>query len=257
MNKIITDLPDSDYRKAEGLSNSMLKHFMQSPAHYQSALSEPKETTKAMNFGTALHQKVLTPELDAVVVLPEFDARTKEGKAIREKFEQESVGKTVLTAKEADVLFRMADSILSHPTASDLIKRLKNKETSVFSSMFGVPTKSRLDMVDLDSLVIGDLKSCEDASCEGIRKAIRSYRYDIQEVFYRTNLSNATGKNCEEFFFIFVEKTPPFPVNVIQIGMRSREFASREWFNAMQDFKKCSESNIWPSYGDDIKVIEI
>lgn len=259
MNRIIENLPDPEYRSANGLSNSMLKHFMRSPAHYKSALTEPHETTKAMNFGTALHQSILTPDLDLVVAMPECDGRTKEGKAIKEKFAQESVGKTIVTAEEYESIKRMTDSVYAHPVAKQLLERMKSRELSVFAEIFGIPCKGRMDMVDLSCNDVGDLKSCEDASPEGIRKAIRNYRYDIQQTHYNTLLSVANAKPVPQgdFFFIFTEKTPPYPTVVAVVGNNSVDFACRDYADAMNRFKVCSDTDTWGAYGDDIKSIEI
>ena len=82
---VFYDLPDADYRKAPGVSNSMLKVLRErwSPEYTQMRLRTPKETTEAFAFGKAIHASLLTPDIKPTwVIAPEgMSFRTKEGKA--------------------------------------------------------------------------------------------------------------------------------------------------------------------------------
>ena len=58
--------PDPAYRKAEGRSQSELKEVLRSPAHWLARYgpeAEPTFPSTAMIIGTALHCKVLEPEI--------------------------------------------------------------------------------------------------------------------------------------------------------------------------------------------------
>src|SRR5690606_28588177 len=79
----------------EYLSNSMLGHFIVSPAHRQADLRHPLTATPAMVFGSLTHTCVLAPQgLDRqYVVAPPFDRRTKDGKAAADAFETANDGR--------------------------------------------------------------------------------------------------------------------------------------------------------------------
>ena len=251
------NMPDPEYRSANGLSNSMLKEFRRTPAHYKASLSQPHKDTKALNFGTALHSMVLTPELEGVVVSPEYDARTNAGKAIRDEFKAKSVGKTVVTAEEHIQLVGMLDSIMMHPKARSIIEGCAYKELSMFANLNGVACKGRMDLVDVEKGIIADLKSCEDASIEGVRKSIRNYGYDFQNVHYEQLFKECFKRGLETFEFIFVEKEPPYAVAVYNIGSVTLNRAYADWVDQLNRFSVCTTGDIWPAYSTNVVTIEV
>jgi hypothetical protein len=255
--KAYAQMPDAEYRSAEGLSNSMLKEFRRTPAHYKASLSQPHKDTKALNFGTALHSMVLTPELEGVVVSPEYDARTNAGKAIRDEFKAKSVGKTVVTVEEHAQLIGMLDSVMMHPKARSIIEGCAYKELSLFTKIFGVDCKGRMDLVDVEKGFIGDLKSCEDASIEAVRKSIRNYGYDMQNVHYEGLFEKTFERELEAFEFIFVEKEPPYAVAVYSIGDITLDRTRKEWTELLTKFDVCKTGDFWPCYGTNVVTIEI
>jgi exodeoxyribonuclease VIII len=250
-------MPDAQYRQSEGLSNSMLKHFLRTPSHYKAALEAPHETTKAMTIGTAFHQMVLTPELDLVAVMPDVDLRTTAGKKVRDDFVASSVGKTVVKDDEFKMISGMAESVRSNAQALQIIEACSFKEASMFATLNGVKCKGRLDMLDVRNGVIGDLKSCEDASPTGAWKAMRNFGYDMQNVHY-AKLHEATfGCLPDKFVFIFVEKEPPYAVGIYVIGAKTIERTTAQWQNALSDFSVCQATNVWNGYSNQIIEIEL
>ena len=59
---IYPDLPNEEYHRCDGVSNSMLSDMARSPAHFQAARRRQREETPAMAIGTAIHCAVLEPE---------------------------------------------------------------------------------------------------------------------------------------------------------------------------------------------------
>jgi exodeoxyribonuclease VIII len=250
-------MPDSQYRQSEGLSNSMLKHFLRTPSHYKSALENPQETTKAMTIGTAFHQMVLTPELNLVAVMPDVDLRTNAGKKVRDDFVLLSEGKTVIKEDEFKMLSGMTESVRSNAKALQIIEACTYKEVSLFATLAGVKCKGRFDMLDVHNGIIADLKSCEDASPNGAFKAIRNFGYDMQNVHYGKLYEACFGALPKQFVFIFVEKEPPYAVGIYVIGAKSLERTTAQWQKALNDFSVCQETNVWGAYSNDIVEIEV
>ena len=81
--KKIANLPQNEYRTAEGVSRSELHVLARSPMHYKYAQDHPREETPALTFGSALHCYVLEPErfADEYIVVGKIDRRTTKGKA--------------------------------------------------------------------------------------------------------------------------------------------------------------------------------
>jgi len=250
---------DADYRQAKGLSKSMLTHFMKSPAHYQQALKTPMEPTKAMNFGVAFHAEMLIDNASSLyAVQPEADGRTKEGKAIKEKFASENQGKTIISMEEGEMIVGMRDSIMEHPLASSIIENRGNSEFSMFATLETstqpILLKGRFDAFDKSTGILMDIKTCEDASPDGFKKAIRNYGYDIQQVHYSWLASQLYTVN--NFYFIAVEKTPPYAVGVYEIGNNMLEFAKNRWTKSMESFAVCQSKDIWQGYSNDSVILD-
>ena len=246
-------MEDGAYRNAKGLSKSLLTHFLKSPAHYQQALLDKHEPTPAMQFGTAFHASLLLSDpTTAFAVKRKVDGRTKEGKEYNQRFEMENVGKAIIDEEQEKMIHSCIASILEHPFAGQLHSGCDKKEFSVFGSYSGksaqpVLLKGRMDAYDSTNGFIIDYKTCEDASPTGFRKAVWNFRYDLQVVQYAWLIKNA-GLKFTNFYFIAVEKAPPFASAVYCIEEASIKRSVETWENAMFEFSQCEASSIWPAY---------
>ena len=116
---VLYGMPSSHYHGLPAyISSSQVKTMAAtSPAHYyQRYFSLDKKDLKptaTMTLGSLLHCLVLTPEEFPVdfIVQPKVDARTKEGKELRAKFEAEAMGRTVVDEETYEVAKKMALSI--------------------------------------------------------------------------------------------------------------------------------------------------
>ena len=99
---MILGLSNADYHSLPSVSSSMLKTILRSPAHYKAAYlsgAPRKEPTASMVLGSLTHTLFLEPEQfnGEYIIAPAWDARTKEGKAVRDAFLAAAEGKTVIT----------------------------------------------------------------------------------------------------------------------------------------------------------------
>jgi exodeoxyribonuclease VIII len=244
-----------EYRAFPALNQSAAKHMLTSPAHYQAYINTPQEETKALRFGTFVHSAILEPHTlnDLYATAPEVDRRTKEGKETWAAFQTANVGKTILDYEE---------SALGHLVASSArfaLKRLgvEFDETEVMYHVDynGVPLKAAIDGVSGDYL--WDIKTTDDASAAGMLKAIRNYRYNLQAYWYRLVYELATGRRPLGFRFLFIEKEPPFACAVCEVGPELMSWAIADFEKAVTLYKECTASGVWPSYPDDIQVIDV
>jgi exodeoxyribonuclease VIII len=244
-----------EYRAFPAFNQSAAKHMLTSPAHYQAYINTPQEETKALRFGTFVHSAVLEPHTlnDLYATAPDCDRRTKEGKAAWAEFATANAGKTILDYEE---------SALGHLVASSArfaLKRL-GVEFDATEVMYhvdynGVPLKAAIDGVAGDYL--WDIKTTDDASPSGMLKAIRNYRYNLQAYWYRLVYELATGKRPLGFRFLFIEKEPPFACAVCEVGPELMSWAIADFEKAVTLYKECTASGVWPSYPDDIQVIDV
>ena len=258
---VLTNIKDKDYRGAGGLSQSAIKDFIKSPAHYLVATEQTSEPTPAMQLGTAFHAVMLQDNpTDHYAVKIKMDGRTKDGKAYNEQFALDNAGKVIINSEEEEILFDMRRSIFKHPLASKLAFGLTHKEFAVFGTM-----ETNDGMVRLKGLIDGysetegyilDYKTCEDASPLGFIKAIRDRRYDIQSVQYPWLLNNAKMK-VKDFYFVCVEKVPPYAVGVYRIDLDNLIETGKKWAWAIGDFCDCQNTGTFPAYSDDCVTLTL
>lgn len=254
-------LTDAEYRKATGLSKSMLSHFLVSPAHYLAHCDMSSEPTPSMMFGTAYDAEILQQNpKDFYAVMPDVDGRTKEGKAIKEQFKIDSAGKAIISPADADKIPLMKSALYNHQTANTLLRGLTHKQSAVFGTYKGgqaeVRLKGLLDGFNEKKGIIIDLKTAEDASPDGFRKAIWKFKYAYQNIQYLWLMNNA-GFTVNEFVFIVQEKEPPYAVGCYTISVDDLQLTLNYWEKAMQSFAECQRTGNYPAYADSIVNLKL
>ena len=243
------------YRALPALNQSAAKHLLVSPAHYQAYVNAPQEDTKALRFGTFVHAAVLEPQtLDALyATAPEVDRRTKEGKETWAAFSSANAGKTILDAEESAVGHLVAAFARKALERMDVV--FDQTEVMMSADYNGVPLKAAIDGVAGDYL--WDIKTTDDASQAGMLKAVRAYRYNLQAYWYRLVFELATGRRPVGFRFLFVEKEPPYATAVCEIGPELMSYALADFERAVNLYRDCTASGVWPAFPDDVQVIDI
>jgi exodeoxyribonuclease VIII len=166
--------------------------------------------------------------------------------------------RTVLDAATWDQLHAMRDSVMSHPAARALLNRPGHAEQSIYwtDPETGTLCRCRPDYLTDDDFCV-DLKSTEDASIEGFSKSIANYRYHVQDPFYTDGILHATGRRVRGFFFIAVEKTAPYAVQVFKVDDESRELGRAEYMRDLQLYAECERTGNWPAYSERIEPIAV
>jgi len=208
-----------------GLSKSSLDRVNRSMEHYFG----PKGVeTPAMRIGTAFHTLVLEVEsFDSRYFLaPKADLRTAEGKKKVKEAEAENEGKTPLNPKDWDMIHQMAESVRSHPLATDLLSYGEAEQTLMWNDReSGALMKGRTDWINHELRTVVDLKSTQDASQDKLERDIWStdYRYNVQASIYTDGVREIFGTDSWEFHFVFVEKKQPFGVQIMHIDPKGLE----------------------------------
>mgnify|MGYP003658739158 FL=1 len=165
-----------NYFDKDAISATLLKTVVkQSPVHAEERMKNFKATPN-MKLGTAFHAKILElPEYDnLIVVSPDCDKRTKAGKETHAKF-LETVGeKTVITPDQSQLVENMAEACMKHPQVQRLIEECYGVEMEIDFDFDDMACKSKIDMVN-DSGTIVDIKTCQDASPEGFKRASANF----------------------------------------------------------------------------------
>lgn len=252
------------------LSSGVAKRIItQSPLHAWTA--HPRlnpdyvpEERKTFDIGRAAHRAVLGAGGDYVAYPPEIlasngAASTKEAKAWAQ--EQRDAGRTPLKADEVDQIGAMADAVQRRLAAMGIAFDPARSELSVLAEVDGVWCRSLVDNAPADPrLPLYDFKTCEDASPEACVRHVANYGYDFQAAFYLDVWKAATGED-RRFRFVFVEKSPPHEVSVVELHdapdheadwMMTARSKTRE---ARRIWRECLAANQWPGYPARVAII--
>jgi hypothetical protein len=244
---VYTGISSKEYHALPYVSNSYLSRLAQCPAKAKL----PFEETPTLLFGRAFHSLTLEGE-DAFfrefAVMEKVDKRTKEGKAYAAQFEIDNIGKDVISEDDRIVIYDMAQAVMSHPTAGEIIKR-GIPEQSIFwqDEATGIMCKCRPDN-DPDCLVLADLKSTADASEHAFKRSMVTYGYARQAAMYNEGIFYATDKKIEQFVFIACEKEPPYRVEVYVPDMEFIGWGYDEYRKLLDVELACRKAGKWPHY---------
>jgi hypothetical protein len=233
-----------EYLKLPGISASFLKACYQSAYDGYKFLHQPKESTKAMQFGTAVHTMLLEPHLfsDQFAVREKLDRRTKAGKEASEAFEDANKGKIVIDEDDAYKLQKIVANVKAFPQMREALDSFLKEQTYQFEVQ-GLACKARLDLVDESGHFIIDVKTTKDASSSEFAKTMINMNYDLQLAHYAL----ATGKKQNKAFVIAVE-TDTCEVALYDVtAFLNTTHVARKYAQALEtaknvlEMKKCPE----------------
>lgn len=246
----ILEISNEEYHASEGLSKSNLDKFAQSPATYFYNKQNPEPPTPAMEMGTLVHTAIL--EFDKLderyAVGVECDRRTKEGKALWAKFQEDNQGKKIITSEDYNTALAMRESVLANPKAKKLLDSAEVEQSYYWiDKRTGVLCKCRPDAVNLGYLI--DIKSTTDASINAFMRSAHNFRYHNQSAWYSDGYYEVSGNNPKGFIFIVVEKKPPYQVALYVAEDLFTEAGRQENNMLLTQFAECQKNNNWYSYG--------
>ena len=246
----------SDICVGPSISSSGLRTIeSRTPAHFWATSclnpdAEPQEDSEAFALGRAAHALLLEGGLaDNFVVRPDrwADWRTSAAKDWRD--EQIAAGKTVLLPSDLDAITGIAKSLAGHALIKAGILQGQVESSLIWQDgPTGVWLKSRPDVLPVADGVVVDLKSTTDASLEAVQRTIRTYGYAMQGALVGQGLEKVLGIKMSAFALVFVEKTSPYAVNVVEIDPDWLWYAGRQLRRAIDTFARCIESGDWPGF---------
>lgn len=241
-------VPNDAYHGGPGLSRSGISRLLRSPAHFKAQVEE----TEAMRFGSAIHAFIFEPEVFRnQYVFTDRHFRKDEDKAW--KAEQEAAGRLVLKNKTYEQIKGMAKAIEACRSAMDLLEGEGESEICGYwyDPFFPeVLCKFRADWLRKPSGVCVDLKSTKDARSSYFVKAAYNFDYHLQAAWYPYGLTQITGIEHNQFFFIAVEKEPPYGVNVYQADSEFIQLGQIECQRGIKIYADCLKTKTWPAYPD-------
>ena len=240
----IANMPDDVYHAwPDSISKSGLDLVHRSPAHYK--YRGASKTSRAMEFGKALHCAVLEPEVFAsryLLLRHVSDRRASEYKqAVAAKGEG-----NVLVSGEADQIAGIQEVIASDFAVQKLVSKPHWTELSLFVNdpETGALVRVRYDMLTEDFEAV-DLKTTQDCMPEAFAKSIAQYRYHVQAALYSDAFYWATGKPLADFVFLAIEKDLPHARKLYSLDQESMRIGRGEYRKDMKVYYPAWEYDHW------------
>jgi PDDEXK-like domain of unknown function (DUF3799) len=234
------------------------------PARYRHQLDTGTTVVKReYDLGHAVHTLVLGAGPEPVEVAGDgknpdaWQTNTTKDKVA--KFRTE--GKVPLRPSDYDAAVAMATAVHDHPLARKLLAAGQPERTLIWRDQAtGVLCRAKADWLRPDGIV--DLKTTESAAPDALSKAAHNHGYAIQAPFYlrgfrALDVDRAIGP-VPFFVHVAVEKEPPYLVHVNQLTERAIAWGDRQVSAALEIYRDCTASGIWPGYPlDEITDIDL
>lgn len=241
--------PDYEKIAARKLSYSSLKEFAKSPQHFVKYITEPKEITDAMRFGSLIDILLFSPDTaeDVLYVMPKLDRRKKEGKETYDRHLKESEGKIIVDAEKLAEAKFIVKIIRENPESSELLNRCVNVQNKIEweDSKTGLRLIAVTDADDgREGQLIVDLKSTASADPDDFNRQIFNMDYTLQAGCYRSAMRHKYFK-FPGVSWIAVEQKSPFGISVIHADDEMIEFADRYFAMILERFKYCLDNKLF------------
>lgn len=214
------------------------------------------ETKRQFDLGHAVHTWTLGNGPGVVL----FPGTGKNPEAWQKDDDKNAVaalraaGKVPLRPADYAAAQAMVAAVKAHPIAGRLLTGGAPERTLIWRDLTtGVLCRAKADYLRPDGIV--DLKTAESAAPDDLSKAAHNHGYAIQAPFYlrgfrALDIDRAIGP-APFFVHIAVEKAPPYLVHVNQLTERAMAYGDRKVGEALEIYRDCTASGIWPGYPTD------
>ncbi len=240
------------------------------PAIYRYELDNQPPHRRVFDYGHAAHCKVLGAGADIVPVMAD-NWRTKAAQEARDTAYAE--GKTPLLVDEVAQVDAMAAAIREHPIARALFdpERGGKGEQSLFWQQ-AVPVSTpdgarprqvwRRAMLDWlpaltpsGRLIVPDYKTAAKADPQAFAKSAFDLGYHQQAAWYVDAVTALGLADDVAFVFVVQQKTPPYPVTVLELDVDAMRIGRLLNQQALQIFAACRETGRWPGFSEQVELV--
>lgn len=234
------------------------------PARFKYDLDHPAAPKSTFELGTAAHTLVLGKGAG----IARIDADSWRTNAAKDAAaEARAEGKVPLLDHDYLIVEQMAKAIKAHPFAAKLLSGAAGKSEQALiwrDARTGVMCRAMIDFLRDPHpdrrTILTDYKTAADASEEGFAKAMHNYGYHQQAPWYRDGVKalGLDGSGEEPvFLYVVQEKSAPYLVNVVQPDPTAMMIGAHLNRLAVDTYKECKASGVWPGYGTEPKMISL
>ncbi len=160
----------------------------------------------------------------------------------------------ILTMDDLAQIRGMAKSLASHPLImAGLLNGEPERSLIWKDAETGIWLKSRPDTLPTHADLIVDLKTTADASAHAVRRTIFDFGYEMQMALVGMGMQAVMDRTPgpEDFVLVFIEKRPPFAINVKVLDQSAITWGTKQIRAALRKFADCWEKKEFPGYSDD------
>jgi PDDEXK-like domain of unknown function (DUF3799) len=253
----IYDMPMDDYHACHwSLSSSGARGILDTcPAKFRAEQDMPRETTKALDFGTVAHRLVLGRG-DEFEIIDAADYRRKDAQDQRDN--ARSAGRVPMLKHEMETARQMVEAMSAHPFAGKLFVN-GTPERSLFwrDPDFGIWCRCRPDWLPSSGTIVPDYKTTRSAHPDDLGKAMFDYGYYQQAAWYEDGLKALGIIADPRFVLAFQEKEPPYLVTVAQPSTYALEWGRIRNRKAREVFARAMRTGEWPGYAADVISLDL
>lgn len=261
MSRIIRDLDEAKYHADWALSSTGAKTLLECPARFHHQQLHGRPDTAAFDFGHAAHRFILGKGS----TIARVDSTDNRRKGVRDELSAVRRNSRVPLDRETYLRgLEVAKAVKRHRLAGPLFRR-GEAEVSVFwtDPDTGVDCRARFDWLTQladgrDAIV--DLKTTAEggASPAAFARSAGNFRYHLQAAWY---LAGATAAGLvgpdAVWLWVVVEKAAPHIVTVCQPTQDDLAWGHQLMRDALDEFKSCTLSGVWPAWDDSVETIEL
>ncbi len=198
--------------------------------------------------GTLAHTILLEPEklVDCVAV---WGGDRRAGSEWKE-FNEANAGKLIMRAADVREVQAACREVRGIQPVNDLLRRKRETELAVFGKVSKTYCKGLIDSITSDDgpVTMIDLKTTSRAiDEESITREVRRLHYREQLGLYANLYEQATGKQVEKVFLLFVSLETS-GVRLVRLTTSALQFGLARMTAAIEAVERCIEKNEWLTF---------
>ena len=249
MGEVLRNLTYAQYRAIDAVYGSFLSAWRENAGKALYDRANPSEPTEALIFGNLVHLAVLEPDRFKAeyVRTRKFNLTKNVDKAEKAELITKWGAEKLIDGDRHDRILEIVKAINLHERAAALIAQSKDRELTFLwqDGGTGLWCKGKTDM--LGGVILGDLKTTEDASRDNFQASIFKYGYHRQGAMYLRG-ARACGLKVQHYSILAVEKSPPYGVNVFSLCDEAIQQGDRELDDLLKQYKLHLETGEIPGY---------
>lgn len=255
---ILQDCTDLQYWQIDAINASSLKTFINDPIEYKNRYIDKVlhfKQSDAMDFGSALHCKILEPEDfdNRFIQKPDgINLTTKPGKEWKE-----TIGNKKIVSSDDLRLIGALSSRALDVIPFEWFTAQHAKEIALTSEYKpDIFLKSKIDwLLEFENKIINcDLKTIQSIDDRSILRNMKDFGYDIQTAFYDKVIGYNYNKPVESYLLFLAKSTGN--VRLINVTNFAKN-AHAKTFEAVDRLLKAKATNRWISPYADVSELEI